>query len=140
MRPSAGNHGLSASAKSIAVLTLAAVTFAQFLALSHEMTVRHFRCPEHGELTHVATAIDRPAVEPRRAADALGAQVCETVDAHEHCATAFTVEGASAAPVVRVPVRFTPPPVVRRSAPVVAARLGRAVILASAPKTSPPSA
>ena len=139
MRPSAGNHGLSVSAKSIAVFTLAAVTFAQFLALSHEMTVRHFRCPEHGELTHVATAIDRPAVEPRRAADALGAQVCETVDAHEHCATAFVVEGGSAAPVVRVPVRYAPPPKVVRAVPIRARRIGRASVLASAPKTSPPS-
>ena len=129
------------AAKSIAVLVAAAATLAQFFALSHEVTVRHFRCAEHGELTHVpATAIDLPSVESRHAVDAIRTQVAETVDAHEHCATAFTVEGSSAAPVIRVPVRFTPPPRVSRAEPVVAAGLGRAFILASAPKTSPPSA
>jgi len=87
-----------------------------------------------------ATAIDLPSVEPRRAVDAIRTQVAETADAHEHCATAFTIETGSAPPVVRVPVRFTPPPSVSRAEPVVAAGLGRAFILASAPKTSPPSA
>lgn len=129
------------AAKSIAVLVTAAATLAQFFALSHEVTVRHFRCAEHGELTHVAaTAIDRQSVEPRRAVDVIRTQVTETVDAHEHCATAFTVEGSAAAPVVRVPVRLTPSPSVSRAEPVVAVGFGRAFILASAPKTSPPSA
>ncbi len=141
MRRRAGNHSFSTATKSIAVVVTAAATLAQFFALSHEVTVRHFRCAEHGELTHVApTAIDLSSVEPRRAVDVIRTQVAETADAHEHCATAFTVEGSAAAPVVRVPVRFTPPPSVSRAKPVVAAGLGRAFILASAPKTSPPSA
>jgi hypothetical protein len=141
MRRRAGNHTFSTGTKSIAVFVTAAATLAQFFALSHEVTVRHFRCAEHGELTHVAaTAIDLPSVEPRRAVDAIRTQVAETADAHEHCATAFTIETGSAPPVVRVPVRFTPPPSVSRAEPVVAAGLGRAFILASAPKTSPPSA
>lgn len=144
MRRGAGNHGwfgLAKPAKSLAVVVVAAATLAQFFALSHEMTVRHFRCSEHGELTHVAAmASDLSPVEPRRDGDALRTQVAETVDAHEHCASAFTVESGSAPPVVRVPVRFTPPPHIRSSERVVAARLGRAIVLASAPKTSPPSA
>lgn len=141
MRRRAGNHSFSTAAKSFAVVVMAAATLAQFFALSHEVTVRHFRCAEHGELTHVpATAIDLPSVEPRRAVDVIRTQVAETVDAHEHCATAFTVEGSAAAPIARVPVRFTPPPSVSRAEPVVAVGLGRGFVLASAPKTSPPSA
>jgi len=120
---------------------MAAATLAQFFALSHEVTVRHFRCAEHGELTHLAAmAIDAQSVGPRRNSDAVDTQAAQTVDAHEHCATAFTVENGSAPPIVRVPVRFTPPPSVSQTAPVVAPRLGRAFVLASAPKTSPPSA
>ncbi len=144
MRRGAGNHGwfgLTKPAKSLAVVVMAAATLAQFFALSHEMTVRHFRCAEHGELTHVAAmASDLSPVGPRRDGDAIGTQAAETVDAHEHCATAFTVESGSAPPVVHVSVRFTPPPNICRSEPVVAAQLGRAFVLASAPKTSPPSA
>ena len=36
---------------------MAAAIFAQLLSISHEMTVRHFRCAEHGELTHVAAMV-----------------------------------------------------------------------------------
>lgn len=141
MRRCAGNHGFSTRAKSLAVLVMAVSTLAQFFALSHEVKVLHFRCAEHGELTHLAaTAIDLPPLELRRVDNAIRTQLPESVDAHEHCATAFTVEGASAAPVIRVAVRFTPPPSVSRVTPFVVPRLGRAFVLASAPKTSPPSA
>ncbi|HZL17225.1 MAG TPA: hypothetical protein VFG23_05730 [Polyangia bacterium] len=141
MRRRAGNHGFSAAAKSLVVAVMAAATLAQFFALSHEVTVRHFRCAEHGELTHVARlAIDLPTLGARRSVDAWQTQVAETADAHEHCATAFTVVGGSAPPVVRVAVRFTPPPSVYRAEPVAAPPIARAFFLASAPKTSPPSA
>jgi hypothetical protein len=141
MRRRAGNHRLSTAARSLAVVVMAAATLAQFFALSHEVTVRHFRCAEHGELTHVAMmAIDAPPVGPRRDVDAIGRQATETVDTHEHCETAFTVGSGWSTPIVRVPVRFTPPPSVSRAVAVVAPRLGRAFVLASAPKTSPPSA
>jgi hypothetical protein len=136
----AGNHSFSTRAKSFAVVMTAAATLAQFFALSHEMTVRHFRCGEHGDLTHVATMIDLPVVAFQPSGDAFRTQVAETVDAHEHCASAFTVEGSSAAPIVRVPARFTPPPSVSRVALFVVPRLDRVFVLASAPKTSPPSA
>jgi hypothetical protein len=141
MRRRAGNHSLSTAAKSLAVVVMAAATLAQFFALSHEVTVRHFRCAEHGELTHVAAAaMDVAPLGPRRVDDALRTQAAETVDAHEHCGSAFTVESGSAPPIVRVPARFTPPPSVSRAVPAVTPRLGRAFVLASAPKTSPPSA
>jgi hypothetical protein len=143
MRRGAENHGFSAAAKSLVVAVMAAATLAQFFALSHEVTVRHFRCTEHGELTHVAPlAIDLPPspLGARRTADAWQTQTGDTADAHEHCATAFTVAGGSAPPVVRVAVRFTPPPSVYRGAPVALPPIARAFFLASAPKTSPPSA
>lgn len=141
MRRCAGNHSLSTRAKSLAVLVMAVSTLAQFLALSHEVKVRHFRCAEHGELTHlIATASDLPPLEPRRGGNAIRTQLPETVDAHEHCATAFTVEGSAAAPVIRVAARFTPPSSVSNLTPVIAPQLGRPFVLASAPKTSPPSA
>jgi hypothetical protein len=147
MRRCAGSHGFSAAAKSLAVVVMAAATLAQFWELSHEVTVRHFRCAEHGELTHVAprartatTVSDLPPSGARRIGDVLRAQVVETVDAHEHCATIFSVEGSGCAPVVRAPTRYTPPPSVPRATPAVTPCLGRAFVLASAPKTSPPSA
>ncbi|HEY6475747.1 MAG TPA: hypothetical protein VI456_04145, partial [Polyangia bacterium] len=76
---------------------MAAATFAQLLSLSHEMTVRHFRCAEHGELTHVAALAAGARVElpSRRAEPALRAQDAQAADAHEHCGVAFTVEGSS---------------------------------------------
>jgi hypothetical protein len=143
MRRGAANHGFSAAAKSLVVAVMAAATLAQFFALSHEVTVRHVRCTEHGELTHVAAlAIDLPAptLGALRMVDAWRTQTGETADAHEHCATACTVAGGSAPPVVRVAVRFTPPPSVYRAAPVAVPPITRAFVLASAPKTSPPSA
>jgi hypothetical protein len=141
MRRCAGSHGFSAAAKSLAVVVMAAATLAQFCQLLHEVTVRHFRCAEHGELTHVApTASDPSPPGARRAGDALRAQVVETVDAHEHCATLFSIEGSGCAPVVRAAARYTPPSSVTRATPAVTPCLGRAFVLASAPKTSPPSA
>jgi hypothetical protein len=143
MRRGAANHGFSAAARSLVVAVVAAATLAQFFALSHEVTVRHVRCAEHGELTHVAAlAIDlpTPTLGARRTVAAWRPQAGETTDAHEHCATAFTVAGGSAPPVVRVAVRFTPPPSVYRAASVAVPPIARAFVLASAPKTSPPTA
>jgi hypothetical protein len=85
-------------------------------------------------------AVDAPSNGARSSGEAIGAQGAAAVDAHEHCAAAFTVAGGAAPPIVRVPVRFTPPPSVSRVARFVVPRLGRAFVLASAPKTSPPSA
>jgi hypothetical protein len=141
MRRGADNHGFSAAAKSLVVAVMAAATLAQFFALSHEVTVRHFVCAEHGELTHVAPlAADLPTLGARRTANAWQTQAVDLTDAHEHCATAFTVAGGSTPPVVRVAVRFTPPPSVYRAVAVALPPIGRAFFLASAPKTSPPSA
>jgi hypothetical protein len=140
MRLRAGNHGATAAAKSFTIAVMALATFAQLASLSHEMTVRHFRCAEHGELTHVvalAGDLAAPTAETRgaavRAHDAEG-------DGHEHCSVAFTVEGrsvtASAGDVTGTVA--LPPAVVPARDPLAVG--GRVFVLLSAPKTSPPRA
>src|SRR5579863_7507608 len=139
MRLSAGNHRASAGAKAFTVAVMAVATFAQLLSLSHEMTVRHFRCAEHGELTHVAAMAGLHAESPsRRSGPAFRAQDAETADPHEHCGVAFTVEGSSCTSSTGGAIGVVPPPPALRPTPPVAPLHGRALVLASAPKTSPP--
>jgi hypothetical protein len=142
MRLRAGNHGASAAAKSFTVAVMAAAMAAQLLSISHEMTVRHFRCAEHGELTHVAAMVAAPAEPPsQRTNDAFRARDTEATDAHEHCGVTFTVEGSSCAPSTGGATSVVPPaPALRNPAPSAVSWRGRAFVLASAPKTSPPSA
>jgi len=135
------SHGASAAARLFTIAVMVAASAAQLLSLSHEMTVRHFRCAEHGELTHVA-ALAAPAavLSARPTHDALRAHDAEAADAHEHCSVAFTVEGHSFSPAADQVAGAIPPPrpVAAAEAPVPAR--GRAFVLSSAPKTSPPSA
>ena len=141
MRVRAGNHGASAAAKSLTLAVMAAAMVAQLLSISHEMTVRHFRCAEHGELTHVATMVAVPAVAPSRPTnDAFRARDAESVDAHEHCGVTFTVEGSSCTPSIGSVSRAALLAPALRPAPSAVSWRGRAFVLASAPKTSPPSA
>ncbi len=141
MRLRAGNHGASAAAKSLTVAVMAAAMAAQLLSISHEMTVRHFRCAEHGELTHVA-ALTAPAAElpAPRANDAFRAGDAEAADAHEHCGVTFTVEGSSCTPSMGSVTSAAPPAAAPRPAPSAVSWHERSFVLASAPKTSPPSA
>ena len=138
---SGNSHGASAAARLFTIAVMVAASAAQLVSLSHEMTVRHFRCAEHGELTHVA-ALAAPAavLSARPTHDALRAHDRETADAHEHCGVAFTVEGHSFSPAGGELVGTVPPPrpIVVADAPVRSP--GRAFVLASAPKTSPPAA
>ena len=141
MRLRAGNHGASAAAKSLTVAVMAAAMVAQLLSISHEMTVRHFRCAEHGELTHVAAMVAGPAEAlSQRADDTFRTRDAETGDAHEHCGVAFTIEGSSCTPSIGSVTSAAPPAVAPRPAPSAISWRGRAFVLASAPKTSPPSA
>jgi hypothetical protein len=113
-------------------------TLAQFFTLSHEVTVRHFRCAEHGELTHVAaTSVEYP-LPMRRLTDALRRGETDAPDAHEHCAAALTIQGGSSLPIVGSAARLVPPPR-DRPRPVLPPARGRVFVLASAPKTSPPA-
>src|SRR5690242_17159040 len=96
MRLRGGNHGATAAARTFTVAVMAAAIFAQLLSLSHEMTVRHFRCAEHGELTHLTSlAAEAPPGTPAPTIAAIRAPAREVASAHEHCGVAFTVEGSS---------------------------------------------
>jgi hypothetical protein len=142
MRLRGGNHRATAAARTFTVAVMAAAIFAQLLSLSHEMTVRHFRCAEHGELTHVASLASVGALEgpSGRAQAAVGAPAREAGDSHEHCGVAFTVEGSSCTPSPGGPVGAVAPAPAVRPSPARVVPGGRAFVLASAPKTSPPSA
>jgi len=124
--------------RSFAVATMLVATLAQFLALSHEVTVRHFRCAEHGELTHVAASSGESPLPVVRFTDALGRGDADAPDAHEHCAAAFTIQGGSSLPIAGGAARLAPPPQ-DPPPPVPPPARGRVVVLASAPKTSPPA-
>ena len=116
---------------------------AQLLSISHEMTVRHFRCAEHGELTHVAVLVAHAAELPaqgRRIDDALRARDAEATDTHEHCGVTFTVQGSSCTTSSGSAIDAVPPSPELRPAPSTVSWRGRAFVLASAPKTSPPAA
>jgi len=143
MRLRGGNHRATAAARTFTVTVMAAAIFAQLLSLSHEMTVRHFRCAEHGELTHVAAVAltganaETPSARTRTAVRAPERQAG---DAHEHCGVAFTVEGSSCTPSPDGAIGTVAPSPAVRPAPARIFPGGRAFVLASAPKTSPPSA
>ena len=133
----------AAAARLLAVLAVVAVGFGQLSTSWHEATVHHVRCAEHGELTHVRSASGQSrAAQPTEAFDgnALRSGDVELADAHEHCGFLFAVEGSAPSPLVRVAVAFQPPPEVARQLAPPAPNRGRAHVLASAPKTSPPAA
>jgi hypothetical protein len=120
---------------------IAVVGFAQFSASWHESSVQHVRCAEHGELTHVAALSDQGTPPPRGVArTTFTGSEAGTPEGHDHCAVAFTFRGSAQQQVLRVSTRFAPPPAVVRRAGDPAPRPGRSFVLASAPKTSPPSA
>ena len=120
---------------------IAAVGFAQFSASWHESSVQHVRCAEHGEVTHVA-AVSRQEAPPWRgvARTTLTRSEAGTPEGHDHCGVAFTFRGSVQQQILRTSTRFAPPPAIVRRAGDPAPRPGRSFVLASAPKTSPPSA
>jgi hypothetical protein len=141
MRGRGGNHGLSAAARVLALAVVGATLLGQFESFSHELTVRHVRCAEHGELTHVPLALaSAPAtLAATNRGPALERQAGTPADAHEHCGLAFTLEGNAAAPVPQTHgVLPPPPPVPTPAAPRL--QSGRTTALSAAPKTSPPQA
>ncbi len=102
MRLRAGHHGFSTAARAFTLAAVVAASLGQFASLAHEMTVRHFRCAEHGELTHVAAVASASLADAtgraEAAKDALRAPSTAVVDAHEHCGLTFTVEGSAPTP------------------------------------------
>ena len=141
MRLRAGNHRATAAARSLTVVVMAAAMVAQLLSISHEMTVRHFRCAEHGELTHLAALSTASAELPAQDThDAVRARDAEATDTHEHCGVTFTVQGSSCTTSIGSAIDAVPPSPALRPAPSSVSWHARALVLASAPKTSPPSA
>ena len=133
----------SGAARLLAVALVAIVAAAPLARSFHEITVRHVRCAEHGELTHVhvAAATERDAASTRAASSSVAeSRETDSIDGHEHCASAVVVRARLDVAIVRTPVRFEPPPAVVREVPRASTRPGRTCVLASAPKTSPPSA
>ena len=116
---------------------MAAALLGQLLAVSHEATVRHFRCTEHGDLTHVAITGTEAALSP--AAERIGSNQAQVSDGHEHCAAAFTFRDGARPVILKTLVRYLPPPVVLGATRSIVGLPGRLFVLASAPKTSPPS-
>jgi hypothetical protein len=130
---------MGVAARLLAVAVVAAVGFAQFSTSWHEVTVQHVVCAEHGELTHVSSIASRGPVRALGRA-AIQAADLELADAHEHCGFVFAPASSPPSSIVRVAARFEPPPVVAETRGAPAPHPGRAFVLASAPKTSPPIA
>jgi len=127
----------------LAGLLLVVAAVAPFAASWHEATVQHVRCAEHGELTHVAlSATARTAATHRAGAArlAVNGRNAGTPASHEHCAFAFVVQSSAQPPAVHATVRTLPPSLVASRPALVLPAPGRAFLLASAPKTSPPRA
>lgn len=124
-----------------AAALIAAFGFAQFSASWHEASVRHVRCAEHGEMTHVAALANdgAPSAHVLTTDDALTASELTTTAEHDHCTVAFSFRGNAQSRLLRLAVRFSPPPAIVRAVGAPAPRPGRAFVLAAAPKTSPPS-
>jgi hypothetical protein len=129
---------MKGAAKLLAVALIALTGVAPISSSWHELTVRHVVCAEHGELTDVPTA-QGLIVAPIQKLSSIEGQPTKALEGHEHCTSSIIVRGRTRLSVVRSFVRFTPPPSVVRdlSAPLISP--GRAFVLASAPKTSPPS-
>jgi hypothetical protein len=143
MRRSARDHDRTGrrreAARLLAIALIATIAAAPVASSWHELTLQHVRCAEHGELTHVPTS-QGFVVAVARAHASVGGQDLPAVDGHDHCSGGFIVRKKVDLSVIRSPVRWTPPPSVARETREPAPRPGRVSLLASAPKTSPPSA
>jgi len=116
----------------------------QLSTLAHSMAVAHDRCPEHGELVHRAAAATRAAAGPDGAL--AGATSMATLGvtsvvghAHEHCISFWGRRELCGAPL-RLSADLAPPPATAALSIDAPAHGGRSVLLALAPKTSPPAA
>ena len=114
--------------------------FSQLLASWHEAGVRHVRYAEHGEMVDVEASHGPVFNDGRTTEPTVEGAETATPSEHEHCAVALALRGNAQIQVVRASVRLVAPPVSVRPAVDPAPRPGRAFVLASAPKTSPPSA
>jgi hypothetical protein len=129
---------MKGAARFLAFALIALTGVAPISSSWHELTVRHVVCAEHGELTDIPTS-QGTGVSPNRSFSSVERQPTDALEGHEHCTSGFIVRGRAHLSVVRSFVRFTPPPSVVRDVGAPLTAPGRAFVLASAPKTSPPS-
>jgi hypothetical protein len=123
----------------LALALVALVGVSPIASTRHDLTVRHVVCAEHGELTH-AHASSAHVAEPESGVTTTQGDSGDELDAHEHCGGGFTVRQRMHVSIIRPALRYTPPPAVVREVRAALPDPGRAFVLASAPKTSPPSA
>jgi hypothetical protein len=128
-----------------AAALVAVLGFAQLSASWHEASVRHVQCAEHGEAIDVGVHSDLGASARRDHAESAAGTKIEGADSteaasHDHCSVVFAFRASARTQLLRLATRLIPPPVVVRGTSEPAPRPGRAFVLASAPKTSPPSA
>ena len=121
---------------------IAAVGFAQSSASWHEGSFRHVICAEHGEAIEVGVVASQGAPVTRHPAASTEIQSADSAEtiAHKHCSAVLAFRGGTKDRGVREFTRFVLPPVVDPSTGEPAAPQGRAIVLAGAPKTSPPAA
>jgi hypothetical protein len=130
------------AARLFAAALVAAVGFAQFSTSWHEANVRHVQCAEHGEAIDVGIVSDLGPSPARHRATGSGMERADNTEtaSHDHCSVVLAFRTSARTQLVRLAIRFAPPPVVVQPASEPARRPGRAFVLASAPKTSPPAA
>jgi hypothetical protein len=129
-------------ARLLAAALIAAVGFAQLSSSWHEANVRHVQCAEHGEPIDVEMASDLGPSTTRDRASGAGMEGADSTEAasHHHCSVMFAFRASARTQLLRLATLLIPPAVVVRRVSEPAPRPGRACVLASAPKTSPPAA
>jgi hypothetical protein len=136
-RRHSSRRGPVRAAQLLVVALIAVVGLGPIASSRHELTVRHVICAEHGELTDAPTSRGF-GVTPTRSFSSVEGQPTEASEGHEHCTSGVIVRGRAHLSVVKSFVRFTPPPSVVRDVGAPLTLPGRVLVLASAPKTSPP--
>jgi hypothetical protein len=127
------------TARLLAVALIAIVAWKPVASLRHELTVRHMRCAEHDELTHVRAPEDA-AIETRRDSDAVLSEKPGTAPQHDHCSEGFVAPGRLSVSATSSMSRLPAPTSTMGAMRAGAMGTGREFVLANAPKTSPPSA
>jgi hypothetical protein len=137
--PHHGRTGCTKLAARLLVLIFVATMGAAPIAASwHELTVGHFICSEHGELTHAPVASGSD-VGPTGKVACVKRSLPEALAGHDHCSEGFVVPKRLLVSVVSSASILPAPPAIMRASRAIAVRGGRSFVLAHAPKTSPPS-
>jgi len=125
------------SSRLLVVALIAIVTSSPVATLMHELTVRHVRCAEHDELTHVR-ASQGVGAEPAQNVTSMNGEGLLEGSRHEHCLEGALLRRQLHSSIVRPLVRPAPPRKTSLQLREVARCPARSFVLASAPKTSPP--